>query len=273
VNSNPPFTPFIIFVMPYLEENARFALYDRKVDWNAQPLPVLDQLRSPLPTFQCPSDEGQVMEFTSTDPSNSSLFRDHKGNYGVNWGQSTYADQLDERTQIVPSVTPIPPPLALRPNDSESQRRAPFARNWGAKFGQITDGTSHTLAVMEMLQAPSTGTTTATGLDRRGRIWNHVPGTYQISTYLPPNGTYGRGAPATGNGGDETACTHRPELTLPCTTGANENAMHLGARSRHAGGVNVVMCDSSTHFISDDIDHLLWQGLSSRDGGEVVALP
>ncbi|MGL4513757.1 MAG: DUF1559 domain-containing protein [Lacipirellulaceae bacterium] len=258
VNSNPTFTPFIIFVMPYLEENVRFAIYDRKRDWNDQTEAVLEQLRPPLPTFQCPSDEGQVMQFTSGPGGGSQLFQDHKGSYGVNWGQSTYEDQLDERTQgataqVFDKVT--------------GARRAPFARNWGAKFGQITDGTSHTFALMEMLQAPSPD---STNTDRRGRIWNHVPGAYQISTYSLPNAAQTRD----GGVGDRTLCVDRPDLTLPCTRdNSNESAMHLGARSRHAGGVNVVMCDSSTHFITDGIDHNVWQSLSSRDGGEVAALP
>jgi prepilin-type processing-associated H-X9-DG protein len=45
------------------------------------------------------------------------------------------------------------------------------------------------------------------------------------------------------------------------------------ARSYHPNGVQVVMMDGSAHFISNSIDRALWQGLSTRDGGETANLP
>ena len=41
------------------------------------------------------------------------------------------------------------------------------------------------------------------------------------------------------------------------------------ARSRHPGGVNVLIGDGSVRFISETIDLLTWRGLGSRNGGEV----
>lgn len=41
------------------------------------------------------------------------------------------------------------------------------------------------------------------------------------------------------------------------------------ARSRHPGGVNVVMCDGSVSFVDDSIALSSWRGLASRSGGEV----
>jgi Protein of unknown function (DUF1559). len=45
------------------------------------------------------------------------------------------------------------------------------------------------------------------------------------------------------------------------------------ARSRHPGGVNAAAADGSVHFISDNIDADVWQGLATRSGGEPVAIP
>lgn len=45
------------------------------------------------------------------------------------------------------------------------------------------------------------------------------------------------------------------------------------ARSYHPNGVEVVMTDASVHFVPNNIDRLIWQGLSTRDGGETVNLP
>ena len=43
------------------------------------------------------------------------------------------------------------------------------------------------------------------------------------------------------------------------------------ARSFHSGGVNVVRCDGSVAFESDNVDLLVWQSLSTRNGGEVIS--
>jgi len=246
-----PFTPHLIFMLPYLEEGARFNLYNRKIDWNKQPVSVLEQLSSPLPTYQCPSDEGQrMLAVDGNDGTNSDAFDDHKGNYGVNWGSWEYLDQYDQ--SIMPSAT-------NNVNTLDDNRRAPFAVGWGAKISQITDGTSNTFAMMEMLQTPSE----EGAVDRRGRIWNHVPGCYQITTFLQPNS----------QDQDISVCVDLKDINLPCKKSFTENLMRLGSRSRHPGGVLVVLCDGSAHLVNDSIEPLIWKSLSSIDGGEIAQLP
>ncbi len=255
-------TPHVVFMLPYLEENTRFAIYDRKLDWNRQPVPVLEELRSPLPSYQCPSSEQYAMIQTSGDPTNSDDFNDSKGSYGVNWGMYRYDLQYDFRVlgrDKAGDASTLP----------DMRQRAPFAQNFGAKLGQITDGSSHTLAMMEMLQAPSEGE----GVDRRGRIWNHIRGCYQISTALTPNGTTTLDGESV-SVGDRTVCVNRPEIDLPCENPTDNPLLtHIGSRSGHPGGVHATMCDASAHFVNDDIDQLLWMKLSSRDGSEVAQLP
>jgi prepilin-type N-terminal cleavage/methylation domain-containing protein/prepilin-type processing-associated H-X9-DG protein len=45
------------------------------------------------------------------------------------------------------------------------------------------------------------------------------------------------------------------------------------ARSRHAGGVNLLLADGSLHFVSDTVDAGLWQSISTIAGGETSDLP
>jgi prepilin-type N-terminal cleavage/methylation domain-containing protein/prepilin-type processing-associated H-X9-DG protein len=45
------------------------------------------------------------------------------------------------------------------------------------------------------------------------------------------------------------------------------------ARSKHTGGVNVMMCDGSGHFVSNGISLDVWRGMATRDGGENVPMP
>ena len=41
------------------------------------------------------------------------------------------------------------------------------------------------------------------------------------------------------------------------------------ARSRHSGGVNVVMADGSGQFVGDAVDPAVWKALATRAGGEM----
>ena len=47
---------------------------------------------------------------------------------------------------------------------------------------------------------------------------------------------------------------------------------HVAARSKHPGGVNSGMADGSTHFVSNDIDVVVWQSMGTRAGGEIASL-
>jgi prepilin-type processing-associated H-X9-DG protein len=237
LDPSKPFAAAVVFLFPYFEEDSRFDLYDFQRDWNNQRPEITAQINGPINVYQCPSDASYVMWETTED-----TFLDHKGNYGLNWGQNSYLDQLDNGI-----YRPV-----------EDGRKAPFAPGFGARYSEITDGISHTLAMLEMLQARSEP---GDPVDRRGRVWNHVPGCYQISTYLQPNSEFG----------DRTYCVNRPEMSLPCRRDYGvEATMYLGSRSRHAGGVNVVLCDGSASFVSDNVERSLWQALSTSAGEELV---
>lgn len=252
--NNVPLTPHHVFLMPFLEESARFAAYDRKVDWNKQPRAVLEQITTALPTYQCPSDEQFTMDVTTGGGTDVNL-GDAKGNYGPNWGSFSFSDQFNQN--IYSPQSPV--------NNIErwdDHYRAPSASGWGAKIGQITDGTSNTLIMLEMLQAPSE----QGGVDRRARIWNHTGGTYQITTQFPPNT----------DEGDRTGCVDRPELDLHCWQTVSSYFgvdAWISSRSRHSGGVVAAICDGSAQFIIDDIDLPTWWALSNIDDGQVAQLP
>lgn len=275
-DSGPRYTPNVVFLMAFLEEGPRFETYNNDVDWDDQPLNILAELGSPLPTYQCPSDETRNMTTTTAGGGTTSGdFNDAKGNYGVNWGSLFGWDQLDNRL-FAEVADDAPMNLVYDSNGTGRQsgpdsRRAPFSYNFGAKMGQLADGTSHTFLMLEMLQAP---TEARPRVDRRGRIWNHLPGSYHITAYLPPNGER---TPYDGQDknvrGDRGTCFDQPQLDLPCSPTPQEKLMHMAARSRHAGGVMASLCDGSVHFIQDDIEHTIYQRLAVRDDGEPANLP
>jgi prepilin-type processing-associated H-X9-DG protein len=141
---------------------------------------------------------------------------------------------------------------------------APFHIEFGAKLAQITDGTSNTLAMMEMTQTPAEAGSGA--CDRRSRIWCEKPGCYTLMTRNTPNSSRR----------DEGNCREdlpdAPCKDLPDLATARV-ASHNASRSRHPGGVNVMHCDSSAHFVNNDIDLDVWRALSTMAGGEVVSRP
>ena len=51
----------------------------------------------------------------------------------------------------------------------------------------------------------------------------------------------------------------------------NEDGGAHTASSHHNGGVNSAMSDGSVHFVSDDIDHLVWNAVGTRNGDETIA--
>ena len=51
---------------------------------------------------------------------------------------------------------------------------------------------------------------------------------------------------------------------------ASHNFGLTAARSRHVGGVHVALCDGSVRFVSENVAIQIWQGIATRQGGEVT---
>jgi prepilin-type processing-associated H-X9-DG protein len=49
----------------------------------------------------------------------------------------------------------------------------------------------------------------------------------------------------------------------------HSNPAWKAARSRHTGGVNVLLGDGGVRFVRNAVDPLTWQAAGSRAGGEV----
>ncbi|MCR9117252.1 MAG: DUF1559 domain-containing protein, partial [bacterium] len=141
-------TPFVKHLLPFIEQGNRYDLYDESISWHVQPTANKEIICGYMKVWHCPSDESiQHNEYV-------------KGNYGVNWGPRTF-------------------------HDTSSAAEGAFALNYGPRFADITDGTSNTLAMMEMRQAPKP----SSGGDNRGMIWNDDCISSMVSTILTPNST------------------------------------------------------------------------------------
>ena len=160
------------------------------------------------------------------------------------------------------------------------------------KFRDVTDGLSNTVAVSEQ----TLGNGSSVGGDGAGSIPSSAtPANAQLQVLNltasqndtitgtdpgPPNcsiGTPGswagiRGAKWMNGHYGDTMYNHAmtPNSKQFDCGNNSHNAGYTAARSRHTGGVTVMLCDGSCRFVSDNIDLKLWQGLGSRDGGEII---
>lgn len=135
-----------------------------------------------------------------------------------------------------------------------------FARSsWSAKISQITDGTSHTIAMGEILPA-SSGYQWVRGWTLSEGLW--------FATTPPINfETDKDDAPSTviggGRGGGSVSKKPGHDWEVDFNTA-------MGFKSRHPGGANFVFADGSTHFLNKSIDYTTYQRLGARGDGEGV---
>jgi prepilin-type N-terminal cleavage/methylation domain-containing protein len=164
-------------------------------------------------------------------------------NYAVNYGNTNY-----NQANI---TTPTP---------AVNFEMAPFFRGLGKQWSlvEILDGTSNTILVAEVLQGTRT--------DLRGFTW-WGPATF-FTTYLPPNSTI---PDQMNTGAGANGCISEPQANLPCTLGPNPGI--LASRSRHVGGVQVLLGDGSVQFVQNSISMPTWRALSSIRGGEPLNNP
>jgi prepilin-type N-terminal cleavage/methylation domain-containing protein/prepilin-type processing-associated H-X9-DG protein len=142
------------------------------------------------------------------------------------------------------------------------ERRAAFRMGVGTPVSDIKDGTSNTMAVAEYVKGIDEG-------DARGSIYSNRAGLQFLYVAQGPNSMSDDGlcdAFCPKNGSPPL-----PELNLPCFGTANYWQNYASPRSRHPGGVQVVFCDGSVHFIPDNIAMTPWQSLGFINDGKIIS--
>lgn len=143
---------------------------------------------------------------------------------------------------------------ALAPHhdhDNPNNFAGAFTRNDFAysKFNEITDGLSKTIFFSEMRAD-------CNGHAAHGWLWTISSQGY-ITTLVPIN---------------YDTCIRGDGPGEGCRSRENWNTSQ-GFKSLHPGGVNVMMGDNAVAFVTEDIDHQLFQYLGAKADGELAALP
>ena len=202
-----------------------------------------------ISSFQCPSDRENQFQINTAYAGGAlsgPIFT--KGNYAVSWGNTNWGGQY---------ATSL----------SGQYLKSAFGHSGNISIASITDGTSNTVFVGEVLQGSIN--------DIRGVMWSVVSGGSSFMTRFTPNafndylnimsgGDYLDNAPG-------LFCSSEPAMQLPCFAGASDSTAFAGSRSRHPGGVNVGMGDGSVRFVKNSISPLTWIGLNTISGGEVIS--
>ncbi|OJW20671.1 MAG: prepilin-type N-terminal cleavage/methylation domain-containing protein [Planctomycetales bacterium 71-10] len=247
-------------ILPYLEQgNLQNALNFSLPFYFADNTTVI---RTAIKSFQCPSDTPSIQEPDTPYPRG-------KGSIVVNWGNTHFFQ--DEKSSTINGTRNGGP--VTYPGDSSgdpftgplgtaSFAGAPFKGNLAMGIRDFTDGSSNSVLCGEVIMGPNTG---SPNYDHRGDIFNDDYNCAMFMTYTPPNSKIPDAMAGDAKG--EPWCSWRIKNAPPCTGGT---PVFNAARSRHPGGVNVLLGDGSCKFIKDTVNPRTWQAVGSIAGGEVI---
>ncbi len=261
-------TPWFVMMLPQFEQQplANAFNFDLGTEGPLAPIPILGFFvnstvtGTKLDLFQCPSDSNEHYEINPLI--GGGYFNGvtmSKGNYGVNWGNTYWGqDQPNPSGVLTDPFNGLP--ARFLPS--------PFGHDGRIGFASIRDGLSTTALMSEVLQGSL--------YDQRGVLWSTAMGASSYTSRFPPNSF--NDYYQVENGSDRLTspevCDNQPRRKLPCQPAAagpdQRRRAFAGAKSRHNGGVNILLGDGSVRFIKDTISPTIWLALNSMDNGEVI---
>ena len=214
---------FFPSMLPYVDQAPMYALVNFNTSTYVSFVATNSLIFTKVPVFMCPSDP-------------------NGGNLGIlpapRGFHSNYLPIQGNNVFTTPSVYTT---------------NGMFSTISSIRIRDITDGTSNTAMMAELLNSPDD----ATVYQRRGQVWESYDGNTLISTLYPPNTTVSDVIP--------TGCLTSPRA--PCSTSGSPV---LSARSFHTGGAHCTLADGSVKFVSDNISTLIWNYAGARADGNVI---
>ena len=240
-----PRNTWLAFLLPWIEQQNLARRYNYQIGFGP---PNSQEVNGPafatvIKTYQCPADAGGSFADPAHDTTGSRS--NYVADFSPDWGW------VENRAPVNMTYQPgwaIPNPTT---------KVALFNFNLQRRLADITDGTSNTIIVSELITGPEGS------FDLRG-VWWHEYGVW-YDHHLPPNSPLP----------DEVEEHHCPtycdarKAPIIGDTPAWKLA-NFATRSRHRGGVNALRADGSVHFVDNAIDLAVWQALASINGGDGV---
>jgi prepilin-type N-terminal cleavage/methylation domain-containing protein/prepilin-type processing-associated H-X9-DG protein len=192
----------------------------------------LQLIQDNLKVVLCPSDSGSATPKPRTD--NAS---------GITLALTNYAGNVGDHRNGSGTGTPAADGQWYDYGNSATtamQTRGVITRyGFGANFNEISDGTSNTYCVGEVVPDWC--------------VWQDWGHQSFATTAYPVN-------------------WRNSDLQRGALSPSNASET-ITFRSRHIAGANFVFCDGAVKFINDSIDYTLYRALASRAGGEAVSPP
>ena len=242
----------LVMLLPYVENANKYNQFDFTSDINGSASNAAARVQD-TPIFLCPADNS------------TGVFNQTVGGVVENLGRTNYHANLGSFGWW---------------RNSDPTTGGIFFYQSAVRISDIADGTSQTAFFAEVKRGASPNHNALDVVALAYATWDGKTAAEQAAntaTYPAACAT----APATYNytgleyyrGFAFTAFyTHTvpPNFTgSDCIRSVGVDRFHLAARSYHDGGVNVVLCDGSVHFIRNSISLPAWQALGTRAGGEV----
>jgi prepilin-type N-terminal cleavage/methylation domain-containing protein len=264
-------TTWGIALMPYYDQAPLYNQWDPGLGYANQ----RGVTGARLAIMKCPSDtaRGRVV-VDPNDPNNLGTF--DKGNYGMNYGGGSANENGSSTNRAGPEDAPTWTTAAYgqpSKNRGMTSWRDGAAGNTstGIRIRDMTDGASNCLVLAEILIWPGQSD------DCRG-CWGKNMGSI-VSAYTAGNpevdGANGIATPnvrAVGIYRDfPVHCANTPTIgdpQLECGQRTGDGLGGVAARSRHDGGVHIMLGDGRVTFISSSIDKILYRAIFTVQSGE-----
>jgi prepilin-type N-terminal cleavage/methylation domain-containing protein len=233
---------WVASVLPYFEQTALHQAYNFTPTLRARDNAAVVSVD--IAVLKCPSDTSTVKWRNPNANLAGNIAEFARGNYASNNGAGN---------------------AFSTGNANDPALRGPFnlCKDSGAAFSGITDGTSNTVLLAEIIAGQQ-------DTDVRG-AWGYPVGVFICGT-RPSGGSF---MVPNGNALDDNLrdqpgfCgASNTDRQLRCIAGGDRPGQT--ARSRHTGGVQVVLGDGSVRFIRDSIVATTWARLLAMGDGAVL---
>jgi prepilin-type N-terminal cleavage/methylation domain-containing protein/prepilin-type processing-associated H-X9-DG protein len=255
--TNPAQASPLVQMLPYSEQLNKFNQFDLNQNVNTHANNA-NARGLDIPILLCPSDPSSG-QFTVTNSFGSQVVG--RSNYLANLGANGWWRNTNTSTVgmfVFNSVTNTP----------------------GARFTDVTDGTSNTALYAEVLRGNQDGVADPLSVHRVPfATWDTAQAANDLSpticnttttTFLDYTGLQYYRSFLTTAWYTHTAV---PNSTgRDCIRDVGFDRGHVASRSRHTGGVNVCRVDGSVQFVRQSISLQQWQAFGTRAGGEVLNL-
>lgn len=227
-----------IVVLDFVEQGNLANIYDKTVSWNTGVNVPAGQ--NVLPLFICPSSAAGSTRRPANVPGT--------GIHGLSMGPSDYIVMHRLRNRFY-TANGIVNPLGTADHDGV------LVQNRKTKIGEITDGTTNTMLIMEDAGRPNWFVLRA---DR--------------GTVLPRPEGFGWSDPDGGAGSMDgtdraTGAINGGSGTGKCIMNCNNDSEPY---SFHSGGMNICLTDGSVRFLSESISATTFAALLTPRGGEIL---